>query len=180
MSLLVSSQVGTGPEGPASVTAGPVNATSQKSTPQRLRTGVAVVGALIVALLAVTVTTFTVAQHASATMTARAATASSASDLYFALSDLDAEAGREVLLGRGTAANGTDYSSSALSALTAYNARDQQADADLQQLAASPNAGAAGELAHEVTVYRQFAAQGIALDQDTFSPAGLSAPDAQG
>lgn len=195
MSLLASSQVGTGPEGPASVTAEPGESTlggstpvgstpgrstRQRSTPQRLRTGVAVVGALIVALLAVTVATFTIARHASATMTARAATASSASDLYFALSDLDAEAAREVLLGRGTSASGTDYSSSALTALTEYNARDQQADADLQQLAASPNAAAAGELAHEVTVYRQFAAQGVALDQDTDSPSGQSAPDARG
>jgi hypothetical protein len=135
---------------------------------------------LIAALLAVVVSAFTVAQHAASTVSSRAATASSAADLYFALSDLDAEAARLVLLGDGTSGDGADYSSPALAALTAYNTRNQQADTDLQQLAASTDAAAVGQLSHEITVYRQFAAQGIALDQDSDSPAGRSSPDAQG
>ena len=152
----------------------------ERSTPRRLRVGGVVAGALIAALLAVVVTTFTIAQNAASTVTARAATASSASDLYFALSDLDAEAARLVLLGDGTSGDGKDYSSSALSALSAYNTRNQQADTDLQQLAAGSDAAAVGQLTHAITTYRQFAAQGVSLDQDSDSPAGESSPDAQG
>jgi hypothetical protein len=174
MTVTATAPTTTAPERPARRT------TSERTTPQRLRFGTAVAGGLIVALLAIVVVTFTVARDAAATVNSRAATASSASDLYFALSDLDAEAGRLVLLGDGTSANGTDYSSSTLSALTAYNTRNQQADADAQQLSEGTDSPAVSTLAQEITVYRQFAAQGIALDEDSFSPAGRSDPDARG
>ncbi|HEV2635021.1 MAG TPA: hypothetical protein VGX23_07725 [Actinocrinis sp.] len=153
---------------------------AQRSTPRRLRVGATVAAALVGALLAVVVATFTIAQNAATTVSSRAATASSASDLYFALSDLDAEASRQVLLGDGTSGNGVDYGSSALTALAQYNTRNQQADADLGQLSDSSASGQVNQLAHEITTYRQFAAQSISLDQDTGALAGQSSPSAQG
>ena len=153
---------------------------AERSTPGRLRLGTLVAAVLVAALLAVVVVTFTIARGAASTVSSRAATASSASDLYFALSDLDAEASRQVLLGDGTSQNKVDYSSSALTALAAYNTRSQQADTDLGQLSSGSTSAAVGQLAHEITVYRQFAGQGIALDQDSDSLAGQSSPDARG
>lgn len=151
-----------------------------RSVPGRLRSGTVVAAGLVVVLLAVVVATFGVARAAASAVDSRAATASSAADLYFALSDLDAEASRQVLLGDGTSANAVDYSSSALTALAAYNARNQQADADLQRLSSGPTPAAVSRLAHEITTYRQFAAQAVTLDQDADAPAGESSPAARG
>jgi hypothetical protein len=151
-----------------------------RSIPGRLRSGMVVAFALVTALLIAVVVTFGVARGADSAVSARAATASSAADLYFALSDLDAEASRQVLLGDGTSENAVDYSGSALSALTEYNARNQQADTDLTRLSNGSASTAVSRLAHEITVYRQFAGQAVALDQEADAPAGRSSPAAQG
>ncbi|MBR7839366.1 hypothetical protein KDL01_39265 [Actinospica durhamensis] len=91
------------------------------------------------ALMAVTAAAFLQARARAQTVTSRAATAATAGDLYFALADLDAEAARLVLLGDGdfqSAGDGT-FAGNQLSALSAYNARTAQVDADLQALAAA-------------------------------------------
>jgi len=128
-----------------------------RSTPTRVRLIAAVLTVALLALTAVTAAAFWQARGRAQTVTSRASTAATAGDLYFALADLDAEAARLVLLGDGdfqTAGDGA-FAGNQLSALTAYNARTAQVDADLQALAgtdgADVSAGAEADGAHTST-----------------------------
>jgi hypothetical protein len=147
-----------------------------RSTPVRLAVWTAAAAGAMAALLAVTVAAFTSAQDGTASVAQHAAVASDAADLYFSLSDLDAEAARLVLLGNGSVPldNGEpiegakDHGGDQLAALTAYNQRTAQVDADLQRLAASAGAAdqsAVAALTGAVTAYHQIADAAIALDQ---------------
>jgi hypothetical protein len=154
-----------------------------RTTPYRLAAATAATAVALLALLGVTVGSFTTAQNGTAGVAQHAAVASDAADLYFSLSDLDAEAARLVLLGNGGSpvAGGQDHSGDQLSALTAYNARTAQVDADLQRLAAtagSADSPAVATLTGGVTTYHQIADAAIALDQTAPSddPTRMGAP----
>jgi len=143
---------------------------TERTTPVRLALWTAAVAAALAALLGVTVGAFTTAQDGTASVAQHAAVASDSADLYFSLSDLDAEAARLVLLGNGSSpvAGGQDHGGDQLSALTAYNQRTAQVDADLQRLAAtagSADASTVAALTSGVTTYHQIADAAIALDQ---------------
>ncbi len=146
----------------------------------RLALWTAIVATAMAALLGVTVGAFTTARNGTANVAQHAAVASDAADLYFSLSDLDAEAARLVLLGNGASpiAGGQDRSGAQLSALTAYNQRTAQVDTDLQQLAATAgarDASAVAALTGGVTTYHQIADAAIALDQT--APASVPSTD---
>jgi len=120
----------------------------------------------LLALMAVTAAAFLQARARAQTVTSRATTAATAGDLYFALADLDAEAARLVLLGGGdfqTAGDGA-FAGNQLSALSAYNARTAQVDADLQALPGADGANTSA-LAADVTQYRSVADAAIGLDE---------------
>ena len=143
---------------------------TSRTTPVRLAVWTAVVATAMAALLGVTVGAFTTAQNGTSSVAQHAAVASDSADLYFSLSDLDAEAARLVLLGNGSSpiAGGQDHAGDQLSALTAYNQRTAQVDADLQRLAASAgsaDASTVAALTSGVTTYHQIADAAIALDQ---------------
>ena len=120
----------------------------------------------LLALMAVTAAAFLQARARAQTVASRATTAATAGDLYFALADLDAEAARLVMLGDGdfqTAGDGV-FAGNHLSALTAYNARTAQVDADLQALAGASGVDTSA-LAEDVTQYRSMADAAIGLDE---------------
>ncbi len=143
---------------------------ARRSTPIRLASWTAAVAVSVAALLGVTVAAFTVANNGTSSVAQRAAVASDSADLYFSLSDLDAEAARLVLLGNGAnpATGVLGLAGDQIATLAAYNERTAQADADLRRLAAS--AGSADEatiaaLTSGVTGYHQIADAAIALDE---------------
>jgi hypothetical protein len=131
----------------------------------------AAVGLCLAALLGISVASFTVARDGTAGVADAAAVASDASDLYFALADLDAESARLVLLGNGSALPGskiTDYGSSTLAALDSYNSETARVDGDLHKLTVgvqSSDDAAVSQLAAGVTRYHQIADAAIALDE---------------
>lgn len=131
-------------------------------------------------LLSVTVAAMTAARDGASTVAARAASASEASDLYFALADLDTEAARLVLLGGGVPPGGTTatFGGNQLTALIAYNQRDAQIDGDLAMLAASEQPGDAAavtQLAQDITSYRGIASAAVAMDVSADNNAGAPA-----
>ncbi|MEU4245209.1 hypothetical protein [Actinoplanes sp. NPDC026619] len=77
--------------------------------------------------------------------------AATAADLYFALSDLDAQVARMVLT-----AGDDDLAGSQIDALGTYQERSRQVDADVQQaLATATDRAAVAELATHLAVYRE-------------------------
>ena len=181
-----------------------------RPTPTRVRLIAAILTVALLALMAVTAAAFFQTRARAQTVTSRAATAATAGDLYFALADLDSEAARLVLLGDGDfqgAGDGT-FAGNQLSALSAYNTRTSQVDADLQALAtanqtttavgqtataANQTAAAAHQtttsahrssstsaLAAEVTQYRSTADAAIGLDEFPGAFAGSPTPTAIG
>lgn len=161
------------------------NERAGRSTPVRLGLWAGVVGLCLAALLAISVSSLTVARDGTSGVSDAATVASDSSDLYFALADLDAQGARLVLLGSGAALPGskiTDYGSSQLAALNAYNQRTAQVDADLHSLAArvsSSDDAAVSHLTAGVTEYHQIADAAIALDQTTTTQQGFGAPAGQ-
>ncbi|MBS2965227.1 hypothetical protein KGA66_19410 [Actinocrinis puniceicyclus] len=139
-------------------------------------------GLAIGALLAVTATAFTAARDGTASVARRAAIASDCADLYFSLADLDAEAARLVLLGNGAdpVSGALDHTGDQLAALTAYNQRTSQVDADLLRLVGQTGDYGEGTsvaaLTAGVTKYHQTADAAIALDEA--APSAL--PDTMG
>ena len=130
----------------------------------------ALVAVAVTALLGVAVGSFTAANNGTNSVAQHAAVASESADLYFSLSDLDAESARLVLLGSGAdPSKGTlDLAGDQIATLTAYNERTAQADTDLRQLAASAGSGdeaAIAALTSGVTEYHQIADAAIALDE---------------
>lgn len=156
-----------------------------RSTPLRLGIWTAAVGLCLAALLGISVASLTVARDGTSGVADASAVASDASDLYFALADLDAQAARLVLLGNGAAPPGstiTDYGSSTLAALNSYNFETAQVDGDLHKLAAgvrSTDDAAVSRLTAGVTQYHQIADAAIALDE-TGSQQAASAGAAPG
>ncbi len=154
-----------------------------RSTPLRLGIWTAAVGLCLAALLGISVASFTVARDGASGVADASAVASDASDLYFALADLDAQAARLVLLGNGSALPGskiTDYGSSTLAALDSYNSETAQVDGDLHKLAAgarSTDDAAVSRLTAGVTQYHQIADAAIALDE-TAGQQAAAAPGA--
>ncbi len=141
----------------------------------------ALVAVAVAALLGVTFGAYTAANDGTNSVAQHAAVASDSADLYFSLSDLDAEAARLVLLGNGAdpATGALDLAGDQIATLTAYNARTTQADADLRRLAASAGSGddaAIVALSSGVTEYHQIADAAISLDQT--APSTL--PDTMG
>jgi hypothetical protein len=90
--------------------------------------------------------------------------AATASDLYFALSDLDAQVARLVMIN-----NADGLSASQLDALRTYQARGLQIDADIERAldAATTDATRATirDLLAQLGTYRQLAAQALAAEQ---------------
>jgi hypothetical protein len=135
----------------------------------------------LLALMAVTAAAFLQARARAQTVASRATTAATAGDLYFALADLDAEAARLVLLGDGDFQSAGDgaFAGNQLSALSAYNARTAQVDADLQALAGADGANTSA-LAGDVTQYRAVADAAVGLDEYPGAPAGAATQTAVG
>jgi hypothetical protein len=106
--------------------------------------------------------------------------ASTAADLYFALSDLDAQVARLVLIGRTPALAG-----SRIDALGTYQQRSRQIDADLQRAltTGTTTADRATVLAlmNQLAVYRQWTWQAMAVEsQAPPQPPGTLPPAALG
>lgn len=152
-----------------------------RSTPLRLTLWAAVVSTAVAALLGVTVGAFTAASDGTSSVAQHAAVASDSADLYFSLSDLDAESARLVLLGNGAnpATGALDLAGDQIATLAAYNERTTQVDTDLRRLAASGGSAdesAISTLTSAVTVYHQIADAAISLDQT--APSAI--PDTMG
>ncbi|MFI7547798.1 hypothetical protein [Actinoplanes sp. NPDC049599] len=106
--------------------------------------------------------------------------AATAADLYFALSDLDAQVARMVLAG-----DAAELSSSQLDALGTYQERSRQADADLQRsltvATSSADRAIVLELMRHLAVYRRWVWQTLtAQSQAPPQPPGRLPPDALG
>ncbi len=85
--------------------------------------------------------------------------AATASELYFALSDLDAQVARLVLVGGEDA-----FAGSEIDALAAYRERGEQIDAGLQRAAAGEDRQSALRLVHQLAVYRQWVWQALTVE----------------
>ncbi len=136
------------------------------ATPLRLRiwTTSLVAGAL--ALLAATTVGLTQLRSEVRAIGDRSAPiAATASDLYFALSDLEAQVARLVMID-----NADGLSDNQLDALLTYNRRGAQADADIQRIinAAGTDAdrSAARHLLDQLALYRQLAWQALAIERE--------------
>ncbi|MFE9422061.1 hypothetical protein ACFYNO_03745 [Kitasatospora sp. NPDC006697] len=109
------------------------------TTPRRVRALTALALAALLAFAGVTASVLTGARDAADEIGHRAAPqAVRAADLYFALSDMDAQAANLLLLG-----SDGRYAAQRPAVLAAYEQRRKQADADLEQAAESVG-GAAG------------------------------------
>ncbi|MEU8228300.1 hypothetical protein AB0C12_01725 [Actinoplanes sp. NPDC048967] len=111
---------------------------------------------------------------------AAAPQAATAADLYFALSDLDAQVARMVLVG-----DAAELSGSQLDALGTYQQRSRQIDEDLQRSLTTVTGRADREivleLMHELAVYRRWVWQTLtAQSQAPPQPPGRLPPDALG
>ena len=89
--------------------------------------------------------------------------AATASDLYFALSDLDAQVARLVLIDDAEALSG-----SGIDALSAYHERGLQVDADLERALSTATSDAeratVRQLLDDIAVYRQWAWQALTVE----------------
>ena len=136
-------------------------------TPARLRLWAAVVIATAVALLAATSLLMARVQAEVRTIGDVAAPqAATAADLYFALSDMDAQVARLVLVGDADALAGTQ-----IDALGTYRERSRQVDADLQASLTTAT-GAADRatvlaLLDDLAVYRERVWQTLSTPSDT-------------
>ena len=150
-------------------------------TPARLRLFTGLVTGLALVLLAATSLLMSRVQEQIHIINDRAAPqAATAADLYFVLSDLDAQVARMVLVGDAAALSGSQ-----LDALGTYAERSRQADEDLQRslTAATGSADRALvlDLMHHLTVYRRWVWQTLtAQSQAPPQPPGRLPPDALG
>jgi hypothetical protein len=150
-------------------------------TPVRLRLWTGLVIAAAVALLAATSLLLSRVQEQVGVIGGQAAPqAATAADLYFALSDLDAQVARMVLVG-----DAAELSGSQLDALGTYQERSRQADEDLQRSLTTAT-GPAGraivlDLMRHLAVYRRWVWQTLtAQSQAPPQPPGRLPPDALG
>ncbi|MFB9358264.1 hypothetical protein [Actinoplanes nipponensis] len=153
------------------------------ATPARLRLWTGLVSCAAVALLAASgLLTARVQEQVRVIGGAAAPQAATAADLYFALSDLDAQVARMVLAG-----DAAELSGSQLDALGAYQQRGREADEDLQRSLTTATSDADRalvlELTHELTGYRRWVWQTLtaqAQAQAPPQPPGRLPPDALG
>jgi hypothetical protein len=106
--------------------------------------------------------------------------AATASDLYFALSDLEAQVARLVMID-----NASSLSDNQLDALLTYQRRSAEVDADIQQIlnaaANDTDRATARRLLDEVALYRQLAWEALAVErQETPTEPGTLPPAALG
>lgn len=150
-------------------------------TPVRLRLWASLVVGTAAALLAVTSLVMSRVQEQVRIIGGDAAPqAATASDLYFALSDMDAQVARMVLIDDAEALSG-----SRIDALGTYQERSQQANEDLQRSLTTAT-GAADRalvlgLLDDLAVYRQWVWQALAAETQALpQPPGTLPPDALG
>jgi hypothetical protein len=148
-------------------------------TPTRLRLWSLVVAVAAVAtLLATSLLMARVQQQVRIIGDQAAPQAATASDLYFALSDLDAQVARLVLID-----NAPTLAGSQVDALSTYQQRSLQIDADLKQAQATStdDGPLVQQLLDDLAVYRQWAWQALAVEsQLPPQPPGKLPPAALG
>jgi hypothetical protein len=153
----------------------------RNETPARLRLWSALVVVAAATLLAATSLVMARVQEQVRVIGREAAPqAATAADLYFALSDMDAQVTRLLLTGDAAALAGTR-----VDALGAYRERTRQADADLQRsltTAAGPvERGVALGIMNDLAVYHQRIGQTItAAESASAGKAGKLPPEALG
>jgi hypothetical protein len=140
--------------------------TIRLTTPRRLQLWTASAVAAAVLLLAATSFFMSRLHDEVQVIGAEAAPqAATASDLYFALSDLDAQVARLVMID-----NADGLSASQLDALRTYQERSVQIDGDIERaLSAATSAATRAtirELLAQLGVYRQMAAQAMAVERE--------------
>ncbi|GAB3467497.1 hypothetical protein GCM10027436_82450 [Actinophytocola sediminis] len=143
-------------------------------TPTRLRLFMVVGVVAAAAVLTVTSLSMSRAQDQVRTIGDSAAPrAATASDLYFALSDMDAQVARLVLIG-----NAETQAGNRIDALTTYGQRSRQIDADLEHLLTTTNTARDRQvvtaLLNDLAVYRQWTWQAMAIVWQT--PPGPTGP----
>ncbi|WP_246594882.1 hypothetical protein [Actinoplanes auranticolor] len=150
-------------------------------TPVRLRLWTALVICVALALLAASGLLLSQVREQVRVIGGEAAPqAATAADLYFALSDLDAQVARMVLVG-----DAAELSGSQLDALGTYQQRSRQIDEDLQRslttVTGQADRAIVLELMHELAVYRRWVWQTLtAQSQAPPQPPGRLPPDALG
>jgi hypothetical protein len=132
-------------------------------TPTRLRLWMAVGMVAAAAVLGVTSVVMSRVQDQVRTIGDDAAPrAAIASDLYFALSDMDAQVARLVLVGNAEAQAGNR-----IDALTTYGRRSRQIDADLERMLTATTTAqdrrVITEVLGDLAVYRQWTWQALAI-----------------
>jgi hypothetical protein len=147
------------------------------TSPLRLRIWTAVVVLGAVALLAVTELGMTrVRAHVNVIAQQAAPQAATASDLYFALSDLDAQLARLAMIGTSST-----FASDRLDALLTYQRRSAEISADLDQAtqaAASPaDRATIRQLLDQLGQYRELAWQALAIEGDAQDPVAGNLPN---
>ena len=153
----------------------------RRTTPVRLRLRVLALLLVAVALLVTTSLLMSRVQHQVRIIGGEAAPqAATASDLYFALSDLDAQVARLVLIDNASALSGTK-----IDALSTYQQRSRQLDADLARAlttsATTEDRRLVQQLMNDLAVYRQWAWQALAVEsQLPPQPPGKLPPAALG
>ena len=151
------------------------------TTPASLRLRVLWVSIAAVAMLAATSLLMARAQDQVRVIGGEAAPqAATASDLYFALSDLDAQVARLVLIDNADALAGTQ-----IDALGTYRERSLQVDADLQRALTTATGdddrATVLELLNDLAVYRQWAWRALTVEsQLPPQPPGKLPPAALG
>lgn len=152
------------------------------STPTRLRLSLAV--GLVAAAAVAALTSLLMARVQDQVRTigeSAAPRAAIASDLYFALSDLDAQVARLILIG-----NAETQAGNRIDALTTYGRRSRQIDADLERLLTTEGATARDRevvtgLLNDLAVYRQWTWQAMTIVwQTSDGPAHAPPPTALG
>jgi len=146
-------------------------------TPARIRQKVAVVVVAAAALLATTSLLMSRAQEQARIIGEVAAPqAATASDLYFALSDLDAQVARMVLIDDADALSGSQ-----IDALGTYRERSSQVDEDLARLLATADHAAVVRLTNDLATYREWVWQALTVEsQLPAQPPGKLPPAALG
>lgn len=146
-------------------------------TPARLRMWTAAILVAALAMLVALSVTMGLVQRQSRIIGDEAAPqAATASDLYFALSDLDAQVARLVLIDNDPALAGSQ-----IDALSTYQTRSRQVDADLQRALTTTDNPAdqtiVRTLLDDLAVYRMWAAQALTVEstQPTAPPGQLPA-----
>ncbi|MFI9363800.1 hypothetical protein ACIG5E_22520 [Kitasatospora sp. NPDC053057] len=156
-----------------------VGSRSYRTTPRLVRGLTALSLAALIGLGATATAVLGGARDGTDTIGHRAAPqATRAADLYFALSDMDAQAANLLLVG-----DDPDYTTLRKQTLDTYEQRRDQADDDLQQAAQSAAADPAGQRAVQLVLgrlgsYEALVARAQLLEEQAKAPAGRPSPAA--